>query len=279
MSDVRAAALRACRARRRRGRSRGRPAPPRRGRARAGRPLLRGRVDGDVRGRRRPRRSRCSSYARDALAVAAHACVGAVRDAELDAGDPRARVPRRGLRAPLGAALVVLPRQVPLLDRARSCSSEIGARLAATVRRVRIRPPSGSPRPSSARCRSRRPRRSPRGLPFLIVRGEAKEYGTANRIEGDVLSGGAGLPPRGRRHERRGGRRGGSGAVREAGLECSNGGLRRRPRGGRRRRARARSPCACGRCFVPPTSRTPPKIPAKPAWLSGSDAGVTLTAT
>ncbi len=37
---------------------------------------------------------------------------------------------------------------------------------------------------SSARCRSRRPRRWPRGIPFLIVRKATKDYGTEGRIEG-----------------------------------------------------------------------------------------------
>jgi orotate phosphoribosyltransferase len=58
-------------------------------------------------------------------------------------------------------------------------------------------------------------------LPFFIVRGQAKEYGTANRVEGTfspgervclledvVTSGGAAAEA--------------VGAVREAGLECSN---------------------------------------------------------
>ena len=40
-------------------------------------------------------------------------------------------------------------------------------------------------------------------LPFIIVRGETKEYGTANRIEGPFDRGDARVPPGGRRHVRR----------------------------------------------------------------------------
>ncbi len=94
------------------------------------------------------------------------------------------------------------------------------------------------------------------GLPFVIVRGAAKEYGTANRLEGvfepgervclveDVVTaGGAALEA--------------VEALREAGLARLHRRLRRRPRGGRRRRARAvaraapaalrrlRDPCRC----------------------------------
>ena len=76
-------------------------------------------------------------------------------------------------------------------------------------------------------------------LPFVIVRDEAKEYGTANRIEGafeagdrvclieDVVTSGGALSQA-------------VGALREAGLECRTAVLRRRPRRGRCGRARAR---------------------------------------
>ena len=77
------------------------------------------------------------------------------------------------------------------------------------------------------------------GLPFVIVRGEQKDYGTGNRIEGAfepgecvclvedvVTSGGAALEA--------------VEALREAGLRVVERGLRGRPRGGRRRRARPR---------------------------------------
>ena len=114
---------------------------------------------------------------------------------------------------------------------------EIGARLAETVARVepdavRLAAPELGAVPLAAATSLAS------GLPFVIVRGQAKEYGTANRLEGTfspgervclledvVTSGGAAAEA--------------VAAVREAGprmLEC---GLRRRSRGGRRRRARA----------------------------------------
>jgi orotate phosphoribosyltransferase len=97
---------------------------------------------------------------------------------------------------------------------------EIGARLAETVARVdsdatRLAAPELGAVPLAAATSLAS------GMPFLIVRGEAKEYGTANRIEGTfcpgervclledvVTSGGAAAEA--------------VGAVREAGLECSN---------------------------------------------------------
>ena len=132
--------------------------------------------------------------------------------------DPRARLPRGRLRPALGAPLELLPRQVPLRDAARPARrrSASGSRPPSPST---SRTPCGSPAPSSVPSRSRRPRRSPPGLPFLIVRKEAKEYGTANRLEGvfepgervclveDVVtSGGAAVEA--------------VDALREAGLEC-----------------------------------------------------------
>ena len=88
------------------------------------------------------------------------------------------------------------------------------------------------------------------GLPFVIVRKAAKEYGTANRIEGPydegecvclvedvVTSGGALLES--------------IEALRGGGSRRAHGGLRRRPRGGRRRRARPRRRSGCGRSSAP----------------------------
>ena len=66
------------------------------------------------------------------------------------------------------------------------------------------------------------------GLPFLIVRKSAKDYGTSNRLEGVHERGETGLPRRGRRHVR------GSAARRREGpagrrSHGQNGRLRRRP--------------------------------------------------
>ena len=101
------------------------------------------------------------------------------------------------------------------------------------------------------------------GLPFLIVRKEAKEYGTANRLEGvfepgervclveDVVtSGGAAIEA--------------VEALREAGLECRNGGLRGRSRGGRSGRSRARRGASARRSSGPASCSQLPKSAAKP---------------
>ena len=90
-------------------------------------------------------------------------------------------------------------------SRATSCSARAGA-AATTSTSTASRPtPSCSPAsaarsprscastrrrrsswrgPSWARCRSRRWRRSRSGLPYVIVRKAAKDYGTGNRLEG-----------------------------------------------------------------------------------------------
>ena len=86
----------------------------------------------------------------------------------------RRGLPRRRLRAALGPPLEVLPRQVPVRDAPRSAAP---ARRGDRGRRARARARGGrgSPGPSSARSRSPPRRRSRSGLPFLIVRKEAKE--------------------------------------------------------------------------------------------------------
>ena len=148
-----------------------------------------------------------------------------------------------------------------------SCCASLGARLAETVAR-RFPRATRLAAPEPRRCGRRSPRLCRLRPPFVIVRGQAKEYGTANRLEGTfspgervclledvVTSGGAAAEA--------------VAAVRDAGLECSNAVcVVDREEGGAD--ALARLPGACGRCFERPTSRTPPKIPAKPAWLSQS---------
>ena len=75
------------------------------------------------------------------------------------------------------------------------------------------------------------------GLPFLIVRKQAKDYGTSNRLEGVYDGGRLRLRRRGRRHLRRGRRRGRQGAS-GGRSRVLHGDLRRRPRGGRSGRSR-----------------------------------------
>ncbi len=78
------------------------------------------------------------------------------------------------------------------------------------------------------------------GLPFLIVRKEAKEYGTANRLEGVVRRRRMRLPRRGRRHVGRRLARVGRGVARGRSRRQYRR-VRRRPRG--RRCGCARPPC------------------------------------
>ncbi len=100
-------------------------------------------------------------------------------------------------------------------------------------------------------------------LPFVIVRKEAKEYGTGNRIEGRVRARRAGLPRRGRRHLGRGRARRGRGAARGRPARLHRD-LRRRPRGGRRRRPRPG-----GRSAPPALPRLGgPDRRVEGAWLS-----------
>ena len=100
------------------------------------------------------------------------------------------------------------------------------------------------------------------GLPFIIVRGEAKEYGTANRIEGpfergelvclleDVVTTGGALAES-------------VSALRDEGLEVRNCGLRRRSRGGRFRRSRAPRRAAPCRSFARKSSWNCEKPPQR----------------
>ena len=87
------------------------------------------------------------------------------------------------LRAALGQALDVLPRQVPLRDRARSArgarrtARRQGRRASSPTRRRLAGPELGAVALAAAASLASR-------LPFLIVRGEAKDYGTGNRLEG-----------------------------------------------------------------------------------------------
>ena len=152
-------------------------------------------------------------------------------------------LPRRRLPAPLRPALALLPRQVPLRDAARAAAAarraDRGGRRRACAGRRR-----GSPAPELGAVALAAAASLESGLPFLIVRKAAKEYGTANRIEGAVRGGRMRLPRRGRRHIRRRAARGGRGAAR-GGPRGAHGGLRRRPRGGRSGRARpSRRPAA-----------------------------------
>ena len=103
-------------------------------------------------------------------------------------------------------------------------------------------------------------------LPFIIVRGETKEYGTANRIEGPVRAGRARVPRRGRRHVRWRARGGGGRRSRGRSRRPARG-VRRRPGGRGRRRARParRSPAPALPCARParPACRC-----REPAWLA-----------
>ena len=99
------------------------------------------------------------------------------------------------------------------------------------------------------------------GLPFLIVRKEAKGYGTgepARRAPSRRAS--CVVPRRGRRHLGRGRSRGRRGAPR-GGARGQDGGLRRRPRGRRSRRSRATSVCAAAALPGRRSSSKPGKVP------------------
>ena len=114
-------------------------------------------------------------------------------------------------------------------------------------------------------------------LPFVIVRKETKDYGTGNRLEGEfspgervclledvVTTGGASVDA--------------IHALRGGGPRVRDGSLHRRSRGGRCGRAGAcRGAAVAALSYVRVLRGL--KTPAKPAWLSGSDAGVTLLTT
>ena len=113
----------------------------------AGRPLLRRRVDGDVRARLHrgatgSSRSRRRSSPPRAVPPASGRRGAARRDSQ-------ARVPRGGLPAALGPPVAVLPRQVPLRDPARPARSPRRAARGGRPRR-------GSGRGSPCRARARR---------------------------------------------------------------------------------------------------------------------------
>ena len=172
-----------------------------------------------------------------ALARAARPASRAMNDAELGAPDREHALPRGRLRAPLRQALALVPRQVPLRDRARAA-----ARRSASGSRRPSREPSRRPRGSPGRRseRSRWPlrRRWRPGCPSSssAVKPRNTAPRTASRapfepgelvclVEDVVTSGGALV-------------RGGRGRSRGRARRPARG-LRRRPRGGRRRRARA----------------------------------------
>ena len=102
---------------------------------------------------------------------------------ELGTRAPRGRLPRGRLRAALRPALEVLPRQVPLRDPPRPAAARSARRIAAAV-------PSTSPTatrlagPELGAVALAAAASLASGLPFLIVRKAAKDYGTANRLEG-----------------------------------------------------------------------------------------------
>ena len=217
---------------------------------RARRPLRRRRLDGLARRRDAGGRAPAADRARPAH--------GGLNHGELGRGIARGGVPRGRLRAPLGPPLAVLPRQVPLRDAARPAAGRSARRspppCASTSRRR-----SGSPGRSSARSRSPPRRRSPAGLPFLIVRAKAKEYGTGNRIEG-VFEAGRAASASSRTSSRPAERRS------RRSRRCARRGFasERRSASSTARRAastpsRAR-PCACGRSSGPPSSSKAPQI-------------------
>ena len=177
-------------------------------------------------------------------------------------GDSRGGVPRRRLRAPLGARGRSTTSTSTGSRRGPTCCGRSATRspppCASTSRRR-----SGWPARSSARWRSPPPASLASGLPFVIVRSKAKEYGTGEPDRGRVRARGARLPRRGRRHGRRSGARGGRGAARGG----ASGPTRRSASSTVRRavttRSRAgRAPASALHGFRAPRKRR------KSAWLS-----------
>ena len=228
--------------------------PPRARRRERVRPLLRRRLDGDARARRARGRA-AARVARDAL--------GAVSVSATTSSAPRSA----STRCLEGDFLLRSGRRSSYyLDKYRfetlpELLGPLGERLAAAVREhepdaVRLAGPAlgAVALAASASLAS--------GLPFVIVRDAAKEYGTANRLEGPSRRASSSAC-RGRRHLRRRARRGRGGAPggRSRGAQR---GLRGRSRGGRRGRARPASACACARSSGQESSLPAAKTAAKP---------------
>ncbi len=162
-------------------------AAPRSWLARTRRPLLRGRIDGDARGRR----SGCRRVAEPCPGCAgggASRLSNRMRDDEL----------RRAIRerAYLEGSFVLRSGQRSsfYVDKYRFSTEPVTARAARSPargdgrQRGSLRRAARRPR-ARARCRWRLRRRSSSRLPFVIVRKEPKEYGTGNRLEGEFSPG------------------------------------------------------------------------------------------
>ena len=119
------------------------------------------------------------------------------------------------------------------------------------------------------------------GLPFVIVRDAAKEYGTANRLEGPFEPGEHRLPDRGRRHLRRRARRGGRRRSARPGSTCATPSASSIARRAEWTRSRV-SASACARSSGPATSSRPRQAPqnrmVEPEPLRQSDPAVRVAA-
>ena len=118
----------------------------------------------------------------------AHELLRRVNREQLGASAARGRLPRRRLPAPLGPPLEVLPRQVPLRDAPRPARparrGDRGGGRASTSRT-----PSRLAGPELGAVALAAAASLAGGLPFLIVRKEAKGYGTSNQLEGVYAAG------------------------------------------------------------------------------------------